>query len=291
MSDTQLLQAILDVLEPKTGKITQINHEQLAGGDINQALLVRTNHGNFFVKYNNARLYPDMFKQEATGLRLLSQANELGIPEIIGTGSTPKTSFLILEYIQTGTAGKDFMYNFGTKLAGLHRHTHETFGLHSDNYIGSLRQSNKPHLQWIPFFIHERLLPQVKMARDNGLLSKRSGDSFSRLFVKLEGILPSEPPALVHGDLWNGNYLCSESGEPFLIDPAAYYGHREADISMTKLFGGFSPEFYQAYQSSYPMEPGWQARTEIFNLYPLLVHVNLFGGGYVDSVNTIVRKF
>ncbi|MFZ1687503.1 MAG: fructosamine kinase family protein, partial [Flavobacteriales bacterium] len=183
-------------------------------------------------------------------------------------------------------------------LARLHGHTNSTFGLdpastagRRDNYIGSLKQVNTGQVTWGEFFIHCRLEPQVKMAIDHQRIGMGDVLRFERLYGKLPSLFPIEPPALLHGDLWSGNFLCDAHHQPVLIDPAVYYGHREMDIAMTKLFGGFEPAFYSAYSDAWAMEIGWEERADLCNLYPLLVHVNLFGGSYAGQVAAILLRF
>jgi fructosamine-3-kinase len=232
-----------------------------------------------------------MFEKEAAGLNLLACTNTIKIPGVIATGNSGEFAYLLLEFIETGLAGRDFWSDFGIKLADLHRNTHEFFGLDYDNYIGSLAQSNSFHTDFISFFITQRIEPQLKKARNIGALSHADTRFFESLFNTLHNIFPIQKPSLIHGDLWSGNVIVTADGSPCLIDPAVYYGHREADIAMTQLFGGFQHEFYAAYNLAWPMEKGWQNRMDIFNLYPLLVHVNLFGGSYARQVLQIIRQF
>lgn len=263
----------------------------LSGGDINQACRLDTDEGTFFLKYNSASRYPGMFQAEARGLALLARAGEVSVPAVVEAGQSGEKAYLILHYIETGPQNKDFWEVFGAGLARMHRHGNAYFGLDHDNYIGSLKQFNHKHNSWADFFIHERLDRQVALARENGLIGQGIVRGFERLYHKLPDIFPEEPPALLHGDLWSGNYMTGAQGEAVIIDPAVYYGHREMDIGMSRLFGGFSGTFYEAYNQEYAMEAGWQERTEICNLYPLMVHVNLFGGGYAASVESILRHF
>jgi fructosamine-3-kinase len=272
-------------------KIDITGSKPLAGGDINRAYAIETNRGTWFMKFNSRNRYPGMFEAEARGLRLLHDAGEIRIPGVAGSGSAGDHAFLLLEHIPSSMKQHDFWTNFGTALAKLHQHHGDAFGLDHDNYIGSLPQSNRNHDSWVDFFTGERLSPQLKRARDAGLADRGLTAKMERLFGKLGEIFPEEPPSLIHGDLWNGNYMVDDRGEACLIDPAVYYGHREMDIGMSKLFGGFSEEFYRAYNAEYPMEKGWEERVDICNLYPLLVHVNLFGRGYVGSVESILRSF
>lgn len=280
------------ILSRETGKETVIHSARpLSGGSINDAFLLDTSVGNYFIKYNHASAYPGMFEQEALGLKLLQDAGEIRVPEVIASGVAGKYSFLILEFLDSALKTKDFWSTFGRKLASLHKHSSDFFGLDHDNYIGSLKQFNNKHRLWIDFFREERLLVQMEMAARSGLLSSGLRQSFEKLFTRLGQIFPKEAPSLIHGDLWSGNYMVDELGHACIIDPAVYYGFREMDIGMSKLFGVFGPEFYAAYNEVWPMAPGWQERVEICNLYPLMVHVNLFGAGYLGSVESVLRKF
>lgn len=252
------------------------------------AFRLSTNEGNFFFKHNGKKKYPGMFEAEAKGLMLLEQSNTLRIPKVIGAGEYGNDSFLLLEFLERGKTTANFWEDFGKHLAGMHRNSQEYFGVEHSNYIGSLPQINTPKSDFVTFFIENRLEPQLKLA--GNALSQLSL-SFERLYKKLPEIIPDERPALIHGDLWSGNFLIGPEGKACLIDPAVYYGHRESDIAMSKLFGGFDAEFYSSYNDAYPLIQGWQARVDIFNLYPLLVHVNLFGGGYVRQVEEIVKRF
>jgi len=266
-------------------------YHTIGGGCINEAFSLKTNMGKYFIKYNSSSAFPGMFNKEAAGIKILADTNTIEIPEVIGSAETSKYAFLLLKYIETGTTGRNFWNDFGTKLADLHSNTSEYFGLDHNNYIGSLVQKNNPHPDFFRFFISERIEPQLKEARNQGAFSQSEIRYFDSLFNTLANIIPVEKPALIHGDLWSGNYMVSANGSPCLIDPAVYYGHREADIAMTQLFGGFQPEFYHAYNMAWPMEKDWQKRMDIFNLYPLLVHVNLFGGIYARQVLQIIRQF
>ena len=196
-----------------------------------------------------------------------------------------------MEYIATGSPGADFWDTFGQGLARLHKRTQKMFGLDHDNFIGSLQQSNRMHTSWEDFFINERLEAQYKLARDAGRAGSDTGRPLQNLYSRLSDFFPPEPPALLHGDLWSGNYMVDSSGMAVIADPAVYYGHRLMDLGMSKLFGGFSSAFYQAYNDAWPLEKNWPESIEIANLYPLLAHVNLFGGSYLQSVHSILKRF
>ena len=280
------------ILSKFIGDSVSINDfSPVGGGSINETFKLNTTAGSFFVKKNSASLYPHMFQKEAKGLKILSDTNGIIIPEVIGVGESGDESFLILKFIDGGLKNSSFWEDFGQKLATLHKNTDEYFGLNHDNYIGSLKQYNCKHSSWSDFFREERLEKQVRLARNNGKIDKVSVGAFDRFYAKLDNIFPTEPPALLHGDLWGGNFMVNEVGSPVIIDPAVYYGHREMDLGMSQLFGGFDSQFYISYNKYYPLENGWEERLHYCNLYPLMVHVNLFGGSYIQSVKSVLHKF
>lgn len=270
-------------------KVTLLSMRSVSGGSINQAYEVKTSLGSFFVKVNHKTLYPGMFEAEVKGLNLMRENTLLRVPEPLFVASVGNQAYLVMEYVEQGSKDPSFWKRFGEGLAALHRTTSNHFGLTHNNYIGSLPQQNNQHQNWADFFEQERLRPQIEMA--NNQLDGRTIDQFEKLFSLLPELFPNEPPALVHGDLWGGNYLCDEKGEPVLIDPAVYFGHREMDLGMTTLFGGFSEALYEEYHRVFPLEHGWRERLDLYNLYPLMVHVNLFGGGYLQSVKQILNRF
>jgi fructosamine-3-kinase len=273
---------------------TNVDVEQasgVGGGSINDAWRIDTNEGRFFLKTNNADRYPSMFEAEADGLDRLRSTSTLPVPAVLAYGEDHDTTWLLLEWIEPASPSRDHWRNFGQRLARLHRHTNDHFGLERDNYIGSLIQRNDPDRDWSSFFIHQRLEPMLKKARDKRKVEGGTALRFERLFSRLDALFPKEPPALLHGDLWKGNFLTGSDGEAWVVDPAVYYGHREMDIAMSRLFGGFEAEFYLAYDQEYPLEKGWQERIDLCNLYPLLVHVDLFGGSYVTQVDTILKRY
>lgn len=277
-----------------------IETQFLSGGDINTAAQVFSSEGVFFVKWHHTNQpsinpdgleLPDSFETEALGLDLLRQTEVLTIPHVIGYGQHSGKSYLILDYIDTGKPDHTYWETLGQSLAELHSHTQPKFGLHFDNYIGSLPQTNTLTANGYDFFFDHRLLPQAGMALYKGLLEKESYEAMFRLRERLPDLLPNERPALLHGDLWSGNVLATEHGTPALIDPAVYYGFREAELAFTKLFGGFDQRFYDAYDEAFPLNDGFDERVAIYNLYPLLVHVNLFGSGYVSGVERVLKQF
>lgn len=287
-----LQKAIQDNLGERFGKeILLLDFKSVGGGCINSGGRLSTNHGDYFLKWNDAQRFPEMFKKEALGLTLLQNANTLGVPNVVCVGETALTQFLILDFIESGRPEKVYWRELGRGLANLHKNLSSTFGLDHDNYIGSLIQSNSQTDNWIDFFIQSRISPQLKLAIDKGKLEANLVKKFETLFSNLPSLLPVEKPSLLHGDLWNGNIMCNDVGRPFIIDPAVYYGHREMDLAFTYLFGGFDSGFYHSYSEVFPLEPGFDKRVDIYNLYPLLVHVNLFGGGYANQAISILNRF
>ena len=288
----QLIERFCEHLSQHLGVPVDVEGERtVGGGSINDAYRLNTNEGPFFAKVNHAGRFPSMFEAEADGLRRLRAAASLRVPEVIATGEDHEDGYILMEWIEAGRKGEVFWSSFGRGLAELHQHTQERFGLDRDNYIGSLVQYNATAADWVSFFIQQRMEPMLRMARDHRHLGAATMFRFERLFGKLHELFPVEAPALLHGDLWSGNFLCDADGRAVLIDPAVYYGHREMDIAMTRLFGGFDPALVDAYNDAWPMEAGWEERIDLCNLYPLLVHVNLFGGGYGAQVEAVLRRF
>jgi len=265
--------------------------EFLSGGCISPAGCVHTNHGRFFIKWNKASAHPHMFSREADGLKLIAETKTVNVPEVILEGNAGNLSFLVLEFLEKSEA-QDFLWaELGNTLAALHQHSQLGFGLYFSNYIGSLEQSNHLHSNWIDFFVEERLKKQVSLGVRSGKMGADLERKFELLYQKLPQLLPiPEKPSLLHGDLWSGNVVLANHA-PYLVDPAVYFGNREMDIAYSTLFGKFPEVFYQAYQETYPLPLGFQERIDLYNLYPLLVHVNLFGGNYVEEVKKVLQAF
>jgi len=276
--------------EYSDSQVILIKETIVFGGDINSCCQLTTTSGDFFLKWNRSDKYPGMFEYEAEALKLLKTTNTLYIPETIGFSDINEYTFLLLEFIHSTHRKSDFWQNFGIKLSELHKNTSKSFGLDYNNYIGTLHQSNIQHQNWNHFFIEERIEPLVKLARNSNKINCTHTVLFDKFYNLIDEIFPHEPPSLLHGDLWSGNFLVSDNGYSVLIDPAIYYGHREMDIAMSKLFGGFDSTFYDAYNESFPMEKGWLKRLDYYNLYPLLVHANLFGGGYINTIESLLKK-
>lgn len=272
-------------------EVSMGSFDPASGGCINNSGRLKTSSGDFFIKWNSNEKYPKMFEKEAKGLRLLSSSNCVRVPAVVGTAEANKDALLLLEFIKSEPRQKDFFSVFGKSLAKLHSQSSDKFGLDQDNYIGSLPQSNKQHDDFISFFIDERLEKQNTIAYNDGKISKNDLKKLQALYGKLNEIFPVEKPSLLHGDLWSGNFIEDEKGAFCMIDPAVHFGHREAELSFTKLFGGFDKEFYDSYHSVFPLEAGFDARTDIYNLYPLMVHLNIFGGGYINDVKGVLKRF
>lgn len=268
-----------------------LNANHISGGDINEVIRINTDKGDFCIKINDAKCYPEMFQMESEGLELLRTNSTFKIPEVITSGNYNDKQYLVIEFIHSASPQPEFWTDFGVKLAKLHQSTDTNFGLDHNNYIGSLTQINQREKSWSEFFGQHRILYQVKLAFNRGLFSKEVLRSAERLCHKLDSIFPLEKPSLLHGDLWSGNFMIDSAGYPTLIDPAVYYGHREMDIAMMHLFGGFNDNLFQAYHEAFPLVIGWEKRLEICNLYPILVHANLFGGHYVNQSTKIIKDW
>ncbi len=270
-----------------------VRAEALAGGDINDAYRLELASGTRVFAKTHASADPRMFPCEARGLVWLGEARALRVPEVLAvSAATDESAFLVLEHLQPGPRRSDFDERLGRGLADLHRAGSVELGLDHDNFIGSLRQSNRRHATWAEFFCAERLAAQLELPNAKRLLPTSVRRSFDRLIERIdEHVGPPEPTARLHGDLWGGNLHTSPDGEPMLIDPAVYGGHREMDLAMMRLFGGFKERVFAAYRESYPLTPGHEERVLLWQLYPLLVHVNLFGASYVEPVVRALQRY
>lgn len=260
---------------------------RLGGGDINDAWALDLDDGRrAFVKANRAA--PDeMFEAEAHGLAWLAEAGALRVPRVLAVSG----DFLALELFEPARPVRDYGARLGRGLAELHRFGADRFGLERDNFIGTLAQRNDPCDDWPEFYRTRRLEPQLHLALDSDLIGSEMRRGFERLFLALPDLVgPPEPPARLHGDLWSGNRHVDERGLPVLLDPAAYAGHREVDLGMMHLFGGFGPDVVAAYDEAYPLAAGWRDRLPLYQLYFLMVHVNLFGAGYLGSTEAALAR-
>lgn len=265
----------------------------LSGGDINDAFAARLATGaTVFIKTND-RADPAMFPAEARGLAFLEEAAALRVPHVltVSSGNVGEPCFLVLEYLEPARPVSGFDERLGRGLATLHRAGAPHFGLDHRNFIGRLAQTNEPAGTWHEFYGQRRLLPQLRLAVDSGRATKKMKEGLERLVRRLADLVGApESPSRLHGDLWGGNLHVDDHGEPCLIDPAVYGGHREVDLAMMRLFGGFSERCFSAYAEAWPLSPGHQDRIPLYQLYPLLVHVNLFGGSYVRSVERALDR-
>lgn len=269
------------------------NMHSVSGGCISDSQILNTKSGRkYFLKVNNNQPL-DMFLKEANGLNELKKPGVIRIPEVISAD----TNYILLESIESGTRARNFFEDFGRKFAELHKYEAEHYGFFENNYIGSTSQINIPEKaeasDWTAFYFNKRILFQYELAERNGYIDS----TFTSLIIKLENKISEilkggdEPPCLLHGDLWSGNFIVDENGEACLIDPAVYYGTREADLAMTKLFGGFSSDFYRAYDEYYPLSDGYEYRENIYKLYHVMNHLNLFGTGYYNQTISLLKYY
>ncbi|MGK7312290.1 MAG: fructosamine kinase family protein [Candidatus Longimicrobiales bacterium M2_2A_002] len=274
----------------------------VGGGCISPTARLDTDIGPFFLKWGSPDLPDGLLAAEARGLRQLGRADEVRVPAVIaeggdgggadsGPGSGPDDgpAWLLLEWLEPGSGGPEAWARLGTELAALHRHRADRFGADADNYIGSLAQANGRLDRWPEFWRERRLEPQLRLATDRGLMDDSDRRRFDDLFDRLDDLLAvgnEDGPSLLHGDLWSGNVHMTD-GTAAIIDPSVYHGHREVDLAMAELFGGFGPGFMAAYRETWPLQPGYApTRRAAYQLYYLLVHVNLFGAGYVPGTRS-----
>ena len=259
----------------------------VGGGCINSATVLQDGERRFFVKLNDAARV-SMFAAEAEGLKEIARCRSVRVPEPICWGTADGAAYLVLEYLELGGTDSPSLEKLGQQLAQMHRATHDRFGWRLDNTIGSTPQINTPSFGWIEFWREHRLGYQLRLAVQNGCHILNKGE---RLMAELgeffHGYRPA--PSLLHGDLWGGN-VGAAGQQPVIFDPAVYYGDREADLAMTELFGGFSPRFYQAYQDAWPLDAGYPVRKTLYNLYHVLNHFNLFGGGYGSQADRMMDR-
>jgi protein-ribulosamine 3-kinase len=232
-----------------------------------------------------------MFEKEKRGLELLHSKKVIRVPRVIGTIIDNDYQVLLLEYIEQGVRSEHFWTRFAEQLVALHSVQSNYAGLDEDNYMGALSQSNNPSSSWVDFFIHRRLQPQIAMAVDKKLLELQHQRKFEKLYKVLPDLFPDNKLSLLHGDLWSGNFLCDGAGLPVVFDPAVYYGNPSMDLAMTTSFGGFDTGFYNAYNHLLPFPTNHGEQWEICNLYPLLIHLNLFGKGYLQSIVSAIQYY
>jgi fructosamine-3-kinase len=283
--------SIEQAIAAATGEsFTALSTEPVSGGCINDAVCLRGADRRFFVKLNHIDEL-DMFAAEAAGLRAILDSNCLRAPQPVCHGISEGRSFLVLEFIDMIPPGEQASRELGEKLAVMHGSTGSSFGWVSDNYIGTTPQQNPQTDNWIDFVRDQRLGFQLALAQGNGapaVLFERGQRLMQELPALFGGYRPA--PSLLHGDLWGGNWGCAADGSPVIFDPAIYYGDREADIAMTELFGGFDDRFYQSYRQAWTLDPGYSSRKVLYNLYHILNHYNLFGGGYAGQALGMIDR-
>lgn len=281
--------------------VSVLSRIPLSGGDINDACRLSLSNGAAVFCKRNALRYAPMLEAEVAGLEALRHTGAIGVPEIIGYGieATSDSAFLLLEYLESARRIPRYWEEFGHALAALHQadtaglvslDSNLRYGFSQDNFIGRTPQKNAPRSSWVSFFRDCRLRPQIELAA--GYWDGKARKQLDHLLDRLEDLLP-EPafPSLLHGDLWGGNAMCGPDGKAWIFDPAVSVGHFEADLAMTELFGGFSPAFYLAYHEANPIDKGYRGRRDLYNLYHLLNHLNLFGPSYYSSVLRILRRY
>lgn len=286
MLTLELKEYLCDFLKVKIKYVKPIS-----GGDISSAFKIKTESKNFFLKTNSQPNGLDMFEAEKEAINTISNTKTIATPKVYDCNSINNTAFLLLEFIEPKYPESNDFKVFGSKLAQLHNSSSSYFGFNNHNYIGSLHQNNTKHNNWSNFYIEERLIPQLHLAYSKGLLNSNEIPDQEILKYVCSPFFEKVKPSLLHGDLWSGNYIISKSGIPFLIDPSIYFGHHEVDIAMSQLFGGFAPEFYEAYYKHKPKDNHTNRRIELYQLYYLLVHLNLFGKSYYKNVKGILNQF
>lgn len=265
--------------------------QPLGGGSINESYHVQYGDQQLFCKTNSATKFPHLFQCEKKSLELIAKQTTIHTPIIIDHFEAQDQQFLLQQWIKEGNRTEEFWRKFGEQLAALHKVTHAYHGLSEDNYMGSVPQQNTPHKLWSEFFVAMRLMPMIKRCVDKNQLDKNHLAQLDTVQKRLSSIFEEESPSLLHGDLWSGNFMCIEDSEPVLIDPAVYFGHRSVDLGMTTLFGGFHPTFYEAYHHHYPLTSNYKEQWEVCNLYPLLIHLFLFGSGYLPQIERTLKQF
>ncbi|MDJ0728763.1 MAG: fructosamine kinase family protein [Crocosphaera sp.] len=282
---TQISQHISET----TGKsFTVETQKSVSGGCINQGYCLIGSDVKYFVKINHASKV-EMFAAEALGLKEMAQTQTIRVPKPICWGMTERSSYIVLEWLEFGRSSNHSWEEMGRNLAKMHNYQGKSkFGWSQNNTIGSTQQVNNWAEKWANFFADYRIGFQLKLAARKG----RNFGNYNQIVEKVRQILSkvNPQPSLVHGDLWSGNVAVTEVGEPVILDPATYYGDREVDIAMTELFGGFPAAFYRGYNEIFPLDQGYRKRKTLYNLYHILNHFNLFGGGYGSQANFMIQE-
>lgn len=284
-------QVIADHISAASGKpFVAAQTHRAGGGCINEAIVLADGESRYFVKLNRAE-WVDMFSAESAGLQAIHATGAIRVPVPLCWGTDNATAYLAMEYVEFGRTQEHTLAELGRKLAALHRCTAPEFGWHRENTIGSTPQPNNPSNDWVQFWCEQRLGFQLELAARNGY-GGRLQSAGERLLAQVADFFADyQPqPSLLHGDLWGGNWSGDTGGAPVIYDPAVYYGDREADIAMTELFGGFGAAFYDAYDEAWPLDAGYSRRKYLYNLYHILNHLNLFGGGYRTQAEGMIDR-
>lgn len=268
-----------------------VSTKPLSGGSISSSYLIITNKSKYFLKVNSASNALNMFHEEQLGLNAIESTKTIAVPHVYFVDILDPFAFILMDYIESKRPSSIDYQRLGIELAELHKVAFEEIGFTSDNFIGSLPQSNKKHESWSNFYWNERIYPQLQLALNAGLLSAEEIPSQEKFTSLFNSIVDEFKPSLLHGDFWGGNYLISEDGTPYLIDPAVYNGHNMVDIAMSQLFGSFGQEFYDSYHKIIERPKHYNEQIDLYQLYYLLVHLNLFGKGYYSSVSTILSRY
>lgn len=281
-------------LRRRIGKLLdaqKLEASPVSGGSINSAWHINADGRQYFCKINSATRLPGLFENEVRGLRLLAATDLIATPGQLQHFQWQDYQVLLMEWVEPGVANESFWKSFGRQLAQLHLVKSNRCGLDHDNYLGSIPQINRFSSSWVDFFRRQRLEYMVERNRKKGRLDSDHADAFEKLYARLPVIFEEEALSLLHGDLWSGNFLVNRHSLPVLIDPAVYYGHRCMDLGMTQLFGGFDPAFYESYDHHYPLSPHHEEQSEVCSLYPLLIHLELFGRSYLGQIEAILKRY
>ncbi len=288
---TALIRLVTHGISQATGRKFELRTRRpIGGGCINSTEMLDGGDRRFFLKLNEpSRLH--MFEAEAAGLAEIARSGAVRVPAPVCWGVDDQHSYLVLEYLALGPAGANAAEKFGAALARMHQVYGREFGWHRDNTIGTTPQINTPSSDWAEFWGGRRLRPQFELAARRGHTGKLQADA-ERLLMQLPALFADHKPkpSLLHGDLWAGNFAADEHAEPVIFDPAVYFGDRETDLAMTELFGGFPTRFYDTYREALPLASGYTERKQLYNLYHVLNHLNLFGGGYLEQAQRMLAS-
>ena len=283
-------QIIEEILEEVNPSLKLKEYEELRGGSVNTAVKVKANSEVFVIKYNHKEFHEN-FQSEVNNLELIENSKTINTPKIYKHGTTQNHSFLALEYIKEAPVSVHSIRYLAEKMAAFHSVISDQCGLEYNNFIGPFEQNNETEQHWFRFFLEKRIKPMVRKSMQNDLLDNSMYKDFEsfQFYKQVETLLTSDGNVLLHGDFWNGNVIYTER-EAYLIDPSCYYGSREVDMAFSNLFGGFHPMFYDIYESLLPYQKEYEKRFNVYNIYPLLVHLNLFGDKYLKDIEIALKK-